>query len=320
MVTYNIILPILIYVIAGTLAKQSSYLPENLSSGIMSFAMRVALPCHILSALSMVTFHQILSFMNFFWLFLLITILLLFISFTYAKYCTKMNRIEIAGFSGSACMSNTCMIALPILILILGNTGAIFGVLGLIVLVLMLQISSFLADFSSDLKQLPSKRRFAIALVDSIKHPFLISAALGVIMTAVNLKIPHVLEEAINGFSATLAPLALFAIGFDLRFGDFKKNLTLILPISILKLIIMPALAWAAAHMLRFSPQATIALVICSGVASAKCFYGLSKEKNIAPDIVASAVSITTVLGLVTVSVLIYLLHSAYASAFIISA
>ena len=130
MVTYNIILPILIYVIAGTLARRCSYLPENLSSGIMSFAMRVALPCHILAALSMVTFHEILSYMNFFWLFLLITLLVLFISFAYAKFFTKMNNSEVAGFSGSSSMSNTCMIALPILILILGNSGAVFGVSG----------------------------------------------------------------------------------------------------------------------------------------------------------------------------------------------
>ena len=81
----------------------------------------------------------------------------------------------------------------------------------------------------------------------------------------------------------------------------------------------MPALAWGAAYLLHFSPQATIAVVICSGVASAKCFYGLSKTKNIAPNIVASAVSVTTVLGLITISVLIYLLHLTYPSAFVIS-
>ena len=319
MVAYDIILPILIFVLAGILARRFSYLPENLSSGVMLFAMRVALPCHILSALSMVTFHEILSYMNYFWLFLLITILVLCISFIYAKYFTSMNGNEIAAFSGSSCMSNTCMIALPILILILGNSGAVYGVLGLIVLVIMLQISSFFADLVGGLKQLPTKSRFRIALVASIKHPFVITAILGISMTAVNIKIPHLIEQAIDGFSATLAPLALFAIGFDLSFGAFKKNVVVIIPISIFKLLIMPSLAWGAAYLLHFSPQAMVAVVVSSGIAAAKCFYGLSKEKDIAPSIVGSAVSVTTVLGLITISILIYLLHSAYPSAFIIS-
>ena len=62
-----------------------------------------------------------------------------------------------------------------------------------------------------------------------------------------------------------------------------------------------------------------VAVVVGSGIAAEKCFYGLSKEKNIDPSIVGSAVSVTTVLGLITISILVYLLHSAYPSAFIIS-
>ncbi len=316
-VVYNVILPIFLFVIAGILAKRFSYVPEGLGDKLMSFAMKVALPCHILSGLNGLAFVELLSFLNFFWVFLLVTLLILFLSFIYAKYFSKMKSDEIASFAGSSCMSNSCMIAMPVLALTMGHVGVIYGVLALIVLVIMLQISSFIADSIYVFSDLPTRSRVRIALFNSVKNPFIAATLIGIFLIVLNLQVPIPLETTIDGFSATLAPLALFAVGLELDFSVFKKNLVKILGVSFFKLLLMPALAWLIVLALNFSQQASVAVVICSGIASAKCFYGISKEKNIAPELTALAVAGTTILGLITISILVYILSYVFPSAFV---
>ena len=116
--------------------------------------------------------------------------------------------------------------------------------------------------------------------------------------------------------SCDTAPVALFAVGIDLDFGVFKKNIMAILGATIFKLILMPILAWYMCQWLGLGPAATVAVVLCSSVAAAKCEFGVAKQKNIYVEQTAAIVASTTILSFITLAFVVIELNDRYPEVF----
>ena len=63
-------------------------------------------------------------------------------------------------------------------------------------------------------------------------------------------------------------------------------------------------------------PAATVAVVLCSSVAAAKCEYGVAKQKNIYVEQTAAIVASTTILSFVTLAFVVYQLDQKYPDVF----
>ena len=139
---------------------------------------------------------------------------------------------------------------------------------------------------------------------------------IGFSISAFGWRLPNTLDTTLTLLGACTAPVALFAVGIDLDFSVFRKHIASIASATVFKLILMPILAWFMCHWLGLDPAATVAVVLCSSVAAAKCEYGVAKQKNIYVEQTAAIVASTTILSFVTLAVIVFQLNSYYPDVF----
>ena len=241
------------------------------------------------------------------------------IVFLAALVVAKLFRLPIlegSFFSATCSLSNTCMIALPILAMLMGQPGTIYGILGVINLIIGLQVMSLIADIHHGD---PGESRF-LGLLKSLGkevfQPYFVALIIGVVISLAEWKLPSTLDTTLTLLGATTAPVALFSVDVDLNFEVFRKNILAILGATIFKLILMPILAWFMCQWLGLDPATTVAVVLCSSVAAAKCEYGVAKQKNVYVEQTAAIVASTTILSFVTRAFVVVELNEKYPEVF----
>ena len=208
------------------------------------------------------------------------------------------------------------MIALPILAMLMGQRGTIYGILGVINLIIGLQVMSLLYDLKHGADEESRLVAFAKSLGKEAFQPYFVALVVGFIVSVSEWKLPNTLDTTLTLLGACTAPVALFAVGVDLDFSVFKKNIMAISSATVFKLILMPILAWFMCDWFGLNPAATVAVVLCSSVAAAKCEYGVAKQKHIYVEETAAIVASTTILSFITLAVVVYYLNSYYPAVF----
>ena len=228
----------------------------------------------------------------------------------------RMPFLEGSFFSATCSLSNTCMIALPILAMLMGQPGTIYGILGVINLIIGLQVMSLIADIHHGD---PSESRFLgffKSLGKEVFQPYFVALIVGVVISLTEWKLPATIDTTLTLLGATTAPVALFAVGVDLDFAVFRKNIFAILGATVFKLILMPILAWFMCEWFGLEPAAIVAVVICSSVAAAKCEFGVAKQKNVYVEQTAAIVASTTILSFITLAFVVFELNKKYPEVF----
>ena len=314
-VIFNVVLPIMLFVVTGYIFRKLGKFDSAQSGTLIGYAMKVAIPSMIIVALANEPVEDYIPYAAFFGTFLLISTIVFLAALIVAKLC-RMPMLEGSFFSATCALSNTCMIALPILTMLMGRPGTIYGILGVINLIIGLQVMSLISDiYHGD----SSESRFMgllKSLGKEIFQPYFVALIVGVTISLTEWKLPSTLDTTLSLLGATTAPVALFAVGIDLNFGVFKKNIMAILGATIFKLILMPILAWYMCQWLGLGPAATVAVVLCSSVAAAKCEYGVAKQKNVYVEQTAAIVASTTILSFITLAFVVIGLNNRYPEVF----
>jgi predicted permease len=87
-----------------------------------------------------------------------------------------------------------------------------------------------------------------------------------------------------------------------------RGNLRIAATMTVLKLFLLPACVWAVGHLLGLSPEWTMALVLTSSVPTGVNAWLLANRFGIGHSLAASTISISTVFGVVSVSIWAWLL------------
>ena len=314
-VILNVVLPIMLFVVAGYIFRKLKKFDSSQSGILISFAMKVTIPSMIIVALANEPIADYMPYAAFFGTFLLITTIVFLVALGIAVVF-RMPVLEGAFFSATCALSNTCMIALPILTMLMGQRGTIYGILGVINLIIGLQVMSLLYDLKHGDDGESRWVAFAKSLGKEAFQPYFVAMVIGFSISAFGWRLPNTLDTTLTLLGACTAPVALFAVGIDLDFSVFRKHIVSIASATVFKLILMPILAWFMCHWLGLDPAATVAVVLCSSVAAAKCEYGVAKQKNIYVEQTAAIVASTTILSFITLAVVVFQLNSYYPDVF----
>ena len=142
------------------------------------------------------------------------------------------------------------------------------------------------------------------------KNPLIISCASGLLFSALGLRLPAPLADAMTSVGRTATPLALLTLGAGFKLSDFKSGLRLSLLISFVRLIAMPGLVTFVAVWLGFRGNALGSIFLFSGSASAAA--GGIMARSMGGDVVVAdqAVAVSTVLSAFTLILGIFILKS----------
>lgn len=144
------------------------------------------------------------------------------------------------------------------------------------------------------------------ALINIIKNPIIISIALGVCASLLNIHFPAIINKTMNNFAVMATPLALVAIGAGF---EGKKAISKIKPTLIsacIKLMILPGIFIPIAISLGFMDQELLALIIMLGSPATPTCYIMAKNMNNDGALSASVIVATTLLSAFTLTLWIF--------------
>lgn len=213
---------------AGILLRQFGKLPDESAATINGFIINISLPALIILHVHRAPMEiKMFSAIAAPWIFIGLGILFLIPIGRFLRW----DRPTIGGVVLTGSMANTSFVGLPMI-------EAFYGVAFLSVGLLMDQLGTYLvlstvgiliASYCAHSESMTSQRVTAKRIVQKILffRPF---QALVVALLLRPIEFPTPLEGGLERLGATLAPLALFSVGYQLRLGDLDGRL---LPLAI---------------------------------------------------------------------------------------
>lgn len=131
-------------------------------------------------------------------------------------------------------------------------------------------------------------------------NPIIISAMAGMTISLTGLDLPVILDRSLKILSGMALPLALLVIGTSISFAQMRQQLRVTTLISILKLMLLPALGLAFFHILELGSIEYLPALILLASPTATVSYVMASEMAGDADLATAAISITTLVSAVT--------------------
>jgi len=206
----------------------------------------------------------------------------------------KVGQLTVGGLAASYVNSNN--IGLPLAAYVLGDPALAAPVL-LLQLLVMSPLALTILDVTTS-----GHVSFRRILAQPIKNPLIIASALGLVVSAFNLDLPIIVVEPLDLLGQAAVPTLLFALGLSLasqRVWDAKDLRSDIAVATVLKLALMPFVAWAAGvFIFGLSGHPLYTVVLLATLPSAQNVFVYAQRYGVAVPLGRDAVVITTVLSL----------------------
>ena len=303
----DLILPVFAVILTGWIVGYTGYLSRTLSDALIHFAYNIAMPALLIVTIAQEPAHSLIN-----WSFLVAfgggSLLCFLLVFVIMSLRTSRNIASRTMYGMAASMTNTGFVALPVLSAIYGQRAVLPAAIATVfVAVVMFPIAVILLELGHRDAQ-GSRTAPMVTVKHVVLNPMAISTLIGMLLSVLGLRMPGPIKAYLSIMADALTPCALFAIGLGLSIDGVRANLGRASLLSAIKLIIMPLIVYGLSVTLRLDPLYTIAAVICAAVPTAKTVYILAGEYHCEEMMVASTVSMTTLLSVTSLVLWLYAL------------
>jgi predicted permease len=301
----DLILPVFAVILTGWIVGYTGYLSRALSDALIHFAYNIAMPALLIVTIAQEPAHALIN-----WRFLvafgggsLLCFVLVFGAMSIHGSRSLASR-TMPGMAAS--MTNTGFVALPVLQAIYGQRTVLPAAIATVfVAVVMFPIAVILLELGQ--QNAHGSRPGAMVTVRHVLlNPLVISTLIGMLWSVLGLRMPGPVTAYFGILADALTPCALFAIGLGLSLDGLRANVSRASLLSAVKLVIMPLIVYGLSVSLGLDPLYTIAAVICAAVPTAKTVYILAGEYHCEEMMVASTVSMTTLLSVISLVIWLY--------------
>ena len=228
-------------------------------------------------------------------------------TFSYFKH-RSLGRAVMSGWAVS--YVNIGNLGIPIAIYVLKSSSYVPPIM-LFQLVILAPLGMVILDIHQA-KHAGTLAHWWTPLLQVIRNPILIGAAVGLFFAITGLRLPPIIHDPVSMIGATSVPLTLLAFGISLKDGwavparGTRTDLTLI---TLVKLAVQPLIAWLiGGPLLGFTGVDLMAIVVTSALPTAQNVYVYSMRYRMAETLVRDAVFVTTILSFPTIVLLSALL------------
>ena len=302
-----LVLPVFGVILSGWAAGASGYLPRTLSGPLVQFAYNVAMPALVFLTIAEEQLDALLD-----WGFIAAfgggSLLCFAAVYAVARFRGERGAGASALVGASAAMTNTGFVALPILQALYGAKGVLAAAVAT-VLVAVLMFPPLIVALERDRDRADARRGPGALARIVLLNPLIVSTVLGLAWSVAGLPLPAPLAAFARMFGDALTGTALFSIGLGLSVSALRHDWRASAALSVVKLLVVPAVVWVVARACGLNPFQTLAAVICAAVPTAKTAYVLAGEYGVEHDLVAATVSMTTLLSMATLLGWLYVLQ-----------
>lgn len=147
------------------------------------------------------------------------------------------------------------------------------------------------------------------AFADILKNPIIISIVLGFLYSVLKIKMPEILEAAINNVAKMATPLALICIGAGFEGRKAVKMIKPTMLASVIKLVLQSAVFLPLAVWLGFTGDKLLALMVMLGSPTTPSSYVMSRNMGHEGVLTSSVIVVTTILSSFTITGQIFVMR-----------
>ncbi len=301
----DLILPVFAVILTGWIVAYTGYLSRALSDALIHFAYNIAMPALLIVTIAQEPSHSLIN-----WRFLVAfgggSLLCFILVFGIMSIRASRSLASRTMHGMAASMTNTGFVALPVLQAIYGQHAVLPAAIATVfVAVVMFPIAVVLLELGQQDAH-GSRTAPMVTVKHVVLNPLVISTLIGMFLSVLGLRMPRPVTAYLGIMADALTPCALFAIGLGLSIDGLRANVGRASLLSAVKLVIMPVIVYGLSVALGLDPLYTIAAVICGAVPTAKTVYILAGEYHCEEMMVASTVSMTTLLSVITLVIWLY--------------
>jgi malonate transporter len=302
----NIVLPIFAIVVAGFVCGRYNLLGPESSEALNRFVYWVALPALLFKAMASVNLAVVFN-----WAFIggftsALFVLWIFAS-TVGRLLFRLNPAESALHGLNGVYANTGYMGIPLALAAYGDDAGLPAILATVISVMSVALAIVPIEISrsrtTNLFQLLTQVVRAL-----ICNPMIVAPVVGLIWASTNFALAAPVETFVNILGAAAGPCALFAIGLYLVGKPVVEGTTEIATITLIKLVLHPALtAIAVLFIFPTEPLWAAVAVLCAALPIGSGPFVLAQAQNIYVRRTSTAMLATTALSIATVSIVLIL-------------
>jgi len=201
----------------------------------------------------------------------------------------------------SSAISNNGNMGIPISFFAFGEIGLALGSIYYVVV-------SFFSNTFGVVIASAGQTAVRQAFAQSIRVPVLYAATLGLLLNTWQLTIPQPLFRAVDLLADAAIPGMLVLLGVQLHKAPLTRLPPVILRSASIRLLIGPLLAWLLCWMLDVPAPERSVLILQAGMPTAVMAAVLATEYETEPPLVATAILVSTLLSMITLSLLLWLI------------
>lgn len=147
----------------------------------------------------------------------------------------------------------------------------------------------------------PMARHSQTGLLGALaRNPLIIATGLGLAANLLGLRVPGWLDPTLNRIGAASLALGLMAAGAGMQFGHLAQAKSLAAGVLTIRHFLMPLMAAGLARLLRLDAAQTTVLLAFSALPTASSCYVLAARMGYNGALVAGLVTLSTLLGMVS--------------------
>lgn len=298
----NVVLPLFLTISLGYLSKQINLIDGHTLKVMNKITFKIFLPVLLFYNIYKTDLSNIISAKLFVFSFVSLT-LLCFILCLIIPFVEKDNRKR--GVLVQALFrSNFILFALPVLASLFGENQ--IGVPTLM-LALVVPLINFLAVICLEIFR-GEKLNYKRMVVGIITNPLIIASTIGLILLALGMKLPTVIEKTTSDLARIATPLALFILGGTFKFEGIKGYTKQLLIAIIGSLVVIPAIFVVIAISLGFQGIELATIMIMFAAPTAVSSFTMAEQMGADGDLAGRIVVLTTAFSIFTIFFWVFLL------------
>lgn len=300
------VVPIFILIFIGWLIVRFGYLKPAVGDALGDFVFKVAVPVLLFRTIAEANFSSGSPWPLWVAYFSGVAVV-----WTIGHLCATLffgrdTRVGVLAGVSSA-FANTVFIGLPLVSQNVGEDGIVaLSILIAVHLPVMMIAGTVLMEraerkVSGKPAQSPLRLLKGI-LRNLVRNSLVIGLVSGALFHVFGISLGGPAKVVVDQIAAVAAPAALISIGMALDKYGITGNVGLASLTSTLKLVIMPACVFGFCHLLGINDAWTAALVLTSAVPTGVNAWLIANHFNVGHGLASSTITITTALGVVSVS------------------
>jgi malonate transporter and related proteins len=304
----NTALPFFALIFCGYGAGRFRLLSEASIAGVNAFVFYFALPAFLFN---LVATSQLKNILNapFVAAYLSAGFSVFVVAALLGRLLFKVQSGEAALQGSAAVLGNTGYMGLPLVAAVFGEEAAIPLVLGLTLEVtLIIPFTIALVEATKGpggWSRVPSSVTGALA-----RNPLIVAIFAGALISAIGLGLPTPVENFTDLLGGTAGPCALFALGATLASRSLSTGLGEVSYMTSFKLFVHPSAMWLTTQLFDVAPLWAAVAVLGASLPVAANVFILARQYDTYVDRISSAILLSTVVSVVTVSTLLAVIDS----------